>query len=228
MKTHEAALAQYRTEKTALKYYLVGRGFHRALKALGFIERLVDSWEQVNRKPKLRKDGVTPALSHQIRIALSVTQLKDLIDEERCIVAALLHDEQEDNHISTEELTAEFGEQTAEDVWCLTKKYRGMIKDMGVYLSDCAHNLAASIVKGVDRNNNLSTMIGVFTVEKMKAYAAEAKAEFLPMIKQASKLYPEQLQAYNAISQQMKLQLNFLEEFINTAINLQQDGVQTS
>ena len=197
---------QFRHEKTALKFYLIGRGYHRALKALGFIEKL--------NVGKTRKDNKTPALLHQIRIALAITQLKDLIDEERCLVAALLHDEQEDNGISTEELVAEFGQQAADDVWCLTKKYRGVNKELVAYIYQCSQNPAASIVKGCDRNNNLSTMFGVFTKAKMESYIAEAEELFLPMIKNASKLFPEQTQAYQAISQQMKQLIELMGQSI--------------
>lgn len=49
---------QFQREKTALKYFLIGRGFHLALKALGFVERY---------NVGLRKDGVTPSLHHEFR-----------------------------------------------------------------------------------------------------------------------------------------------------------------
>ena len=196
---------QFQREKTALKYFLIGRDYHVALKALGFVERY---------NVGLRKDGVTPSLHHEVQIALSVSQVKDVSREELCIVAALLHDVQEDYQIPSADIEREFGKEVADVVWKLTKKFAGTHKNKTDYINDIAMCEVASIVKGLDRVNNLHSMIGVFTVEKMTTYANEAEKVFLPMLKKAGKLFPEQQSAYHAISQQMKQAIIFTRAYV--------------
>lgn len=196
---------QFQREKTALKYFLIGRGYHLALKALGFVERY---------NVGLRKDGVTPSLHHEVQIALSVSQVKDVSKEEICIVAALLHDVQEDHQIPSADIEREFGKEVADVVWKLTKKFAGAHKNKTDYINDIAMCEVASIVKGLDRVNNLHSMIGVFTLEKMTTYANEAEKVFLPMLKKAGKLFPEQQSAYHAISQQMKQAIIFTRAYV--------------
>ena len=196
---------QFQREKTALKYFLIGRGYHLALKALGFVERY---------NVGLRKDGKTPGLHHEVQIALSVSQVKDVSEEELCIVVSLLHDVQEDHQIPSEDIEREFGKVVREAVWKLTKKYAGTIKNKKDYIEAIALCPIASIVKGLDRVNNLQSMIEVFTIEKITDYTNEADNIFLPMLKKAGKLFPEQQAAYHAISQQMKHAIAFARAYV--------------
>jgi len=216
---HKYAL-QYEREKTALKFYCLGKGYHDAIKALGFIERLEF---RIPPEERFRKDKLTPSLHHQIRVALAITQLPDLTPEveERCIVNSLLHDCQEDHSISTEEIRVIFGERAADSNWRLTKKFAGENKDKDVYIRDIALDLVAALCKGTDRNDNLSTMIDVFTIDKMEQYATEAEDLFLPMLKAASKLFPEFTQAFQVISQKMKLQIGFTRKYVKMARDLE-------
>ena len=197
---------QFQREKTGLKYFLIGRGYHLALKALGFVERY---------NVGLRKDGVTPSLHHEVQIALSVSQVKDVSREELCIVASLLHDVQEDHQIPSEDIEREFGKEVRDIVWKLTKKFSGQHKNKTDYIDEIALCDVCSIVKGLDRVNNLHSMIGVFSLEKMADYAKEAETVFLPMLKKAGKLFPEQQSAYHAISQQMKQAISFTRSYLS-------------
>lgn len=201
---------QFQREKTALKYFLIGRGYHRALKALGFVERY---------HVGLRKDGKTPELHHQIQIALSVSQEKDLLNEELCIVVALLHDVQEDYTIPSEIIEREFGRDVRDVVWKLTKKFAGETRNKKEVIDAIASDPVASIVKGLDRNNNLNSMVNAFTIQKMEAYAEEATTVFLPMLKRAGKLFPEQQAAYHSISEAMKQAIRFTKAYIKLSNN---------
>lgn len=196
---------QFQREKTGLKYFLIGRQYYGALRALGYVERY---------NVGFRKDGVTPSLHHEIQIALSVTQLKDVALEERCLIAALLHDVQEDHQIPSEDIEKVFGVDTRNDVWGLTKKFAGVHKSKKEYIDVIASCCVLSIVKGLDRCNNLNSMIGVFTIQKMEEYAKEAETIFLPMLKKAGKLFPEQQAAYLTISQEMKRLIAFTYAYV--------------
>lgn len=207
---------QFQREKTALKYFLIGRGYHQALKALGFVERY---------NVGLRKDGVTPSLHHEVQIALSVSQVKDVSHEELCIVASLLHDVQENHQIPSEDIEREFGQEIRNIVWKLTKKFAGEHKNKKDYINGIAICPVASIVKGLDRVNNLHSMIGVFSLEKMAEYAYEASIVFLPMLKRAGKLFPEQQSAYHSISQQMKQAIAFANAYVKQGLSLHAEAV---
>lgn len=211
----QAHQLQFAKEKTALKYYLIGRGYDKALKALGFAERY---------HVGLRKDGKTPEFHHQIRIALAITQLKGILNEERCIILALLHDVQEDYQIPHETISMNFGVVIADKVWKLTKKFEGEIKNKLDYIEQIALDADCSIVKGLDRCDNLESMIGVFSVSKMEEYAHEAVTIFLKMLRKASKLFPEQHPAYQAIMQRMKTVIKFVESHV--AVLHENDKIQ--
>ena len=205
---------QFDHEKTVLKYFLLGKGYFEAIKALGYIEQ---TNERLPPEKRYRKDKVTPNLHHQIRVALSIIQLNGVIDEELCIICALLHDVQEDLHISKSEIEELFGRKVAEIVWRLTKKYINIVKNKEAYIHDMSECQVTSLVKGVDRLDNLSTMIGVFSLEKQLEYAEEAEKLFLPMIKKASKYFPSQIHAYTQISLTMKRQIEITRKYVSVA-----------
>lgn len=207
---------QFDHEKSVLKYYLIGKNYFTALKALGYIEQLN---ERLPPEKRFRKDKVTPNLHHQVRIALSITQLKGILDEETCITCALLHDVQEDLGISQSEIKDLFGAEVAEITWRLTKKYINMVKNKESYINEMCDCSVTSIVKGEDRLDNLFSMVGVFSLDKQLEYAEEAEKLFLPMIKKASKYFPSQIHAYAQISLQMKRQIEATRQYVKIAQN---------
>lgn len=87
---------------TSLKYYLIGKNFFTALKALQFAKKY--------HKGK-RKDGETPEFQNQLEICHYLITLKGLIDEENVIVSAILHDVMEDYDVPIEIMQKEFGEK---------------------------------------------------------------------------------------------------------------------
>ncbi len=181
----------YAKKKAALRYRLHGMGFFDALKALNLAESVHTG---------IRKDGVTPAFMHQIEIALYVlTLLPHLIHQERTIIAALLHDTPEDTSISHSEIREMFGWETYVDVEQLTKEYRGEKKTHEQYFGPLGESCVSSIVKGCDRINNLSTMAGVFSLQKQMNYVDETQQHFFKFLKEARRNYPEQELAYENI-----------------------------
>lgn len=196
----------------SLKYYLLGRKYFTALKALDFAKR---------HHKGMRKDGVTPELQHQVEIALFLTTLKDLQDEQLTLTCALLHDVVEDYDISVEEITSLFGKEVADHVWILSKEYRGEKVPPEQYFPAIGRNPIASLVKGADRINNVQSMHGVFTVDKQRAYVSEVKTYFLPMLKEAKYLFPEQSAAYFNIMHMLKSQV----ELVEAALELPADQV---
>jgi (p)ppGpp synthase/HD superfamily hydrolase len=184
--------------KIALHYYLLGRKYNTALKAFHFAAR---------HHAGLRRDKMTPEFQHQIEIALYVSTLKDVRDEERVITLALLHDLLEDySTVTMVFLASEFGHDIADECELLNKNG----KSYEVYFDRMAMSPSASIVKGADRIHNINSMVGVFSKEKQQKYCAEVEQYFLPMLKKARKTHPDQLQAYSNIEHMLRSQINLL------------------
>lgn len=193
--------------RIALYHWLLGKGWFNAAEIMQYAEEL---------HPDKRKDGITPEFSHQIWIANFIRTLP--IDEttmQNCICIAFLHDTSEDKDIGFEELQAKYGYTIADGVKRLTKKFRGIKKAGDAYFADILDDPYSCIVKGVDRLHNISTMVGVFSKEKILSYILETETYHLPMIKKARKLYPQ----YWAVFENLKLNLNTRIDLIKEIIN---------
>jgi (p)ppGpp synthase/HD superfamily hydrolase len=184
----------------ALRYYLLGADYIKALKAFDFARRIHTG---------TRKDGKTPEFQHQVEIALYLTTLKDVIDEERCIAAALLHDTLEDyDTVKREDIYSITDEKVADACVLLNKNG----KKPENYFGDISNDHIASLVKGSDRVHNVNSMKGVFSVEKQKEYIGEVEQWFLPMLKNARNRFPEQTRAYFNVEHMLRSQINFLKD----------------
>jgi (p)ppGpp synthase/HD superfamily hydrolase len=70
-----------------------------------------------------RRDGRTPYIAHPVRVALTVTCLFGVQDEE-ILAAALLHDTIEDTGVDYDDLLERFGRRVADIVAALSKDMR--------------------------------------------------------------------------------------------------------
>lgn len=201
----------YTKKKAALRYRLHGMGFFDALKALNLAESVHTG---------MRKDNVTPSFQHQIEIALYILTLPNIIWLERTLVAALLHDTPEDTHISHNEIKEMFGWETYVDVEMLTKEYRGEKKTPEAYFIPLSDSPVASIVKGCDRINNISTMAGVFSLQKQMEYVDETEEHFFSFLKKARRSYPEQELSYENIKFVLTNQLKLFKMAHKQGISL--------
>lgn len=183
----------FKKAASALRHTMLGLAvanpdWHRALLALEFNLSHHTGW---------RKDKVTPAAYHQISIANHcLTFMSDLIDPVRTIIAALTHDTPEDTPISHAEVRDNFGSDSEEDVELLTKKYRGVTKDKDAYHTAWADNFVTSVVKPVDRIDNIGSMGGVFMLAKQIDYCDESVNYFLPGLKHARTKFTRQHRIY--------------------------------
>jgi (p)ppGpp synthase/HD superfamily hydrolase len=189
----------------SLKFFLLGKGYHRALAAYGIAK---------NYHTGFRKDGITPEFQHQLEITLHITTLRDIIAEEDTLTSSLLHDTPEDYDMSYQAVLERFGFVVAESVWALTKKNKSMVKVTNEYYAEIAEDYIASIVKGCDRVHNLQSMSGVFSIEKQVSYIQETELHVLPMLKKAATLFPSQSLAYMNIRTTLKSQIKLLQAAI--------------
>lgn len=193
----QAKFLEFTKKKGILRGRLQGMAignpdWFRAIHALNFGE---------SHHPGFRKDKITPSYMHQVEMALyALTMLPHVMFPVRLIVAILLHDTPEDNvTVSHEDIKAKFGADSAEDIELLTKEYRGKKKNMDSYFQEMIYNAVSSVAKGIDRINNLSTMAGVFKLEKQIEYCDETESHFFKMLKGARKNFPEQDLVYENI-----------------------------
>ncbi len=192
--------------------WLLGREYYKAVEALEFAAKYHTG---------LRKDGVTPAIMHQVSIASYTKTLPGLKDPESTLIAAILHDILEDYNLPISDLEKRFESRIVEAVILLTKKYQGKKKETANYYADMSANSIASIVKGADRIHNQQTCSEVFTPQKQLEYIAECENYLLPMLKEAGNNFPEQELAYENIKHALKGQIELLRSAIDAKIQLE-------
>lgn len=190
-------------QKNALRYWLLGRGWFTALRAM-------DCAENLHRG--VRKDGKTPEFAHQVWIANFIRTLTPHLEKpEAAIAIGLLHDAGEDYDLTLESMTRDFGPDIAEPTWRLTKIRSGIKLPNEVYYAGLAEDPMASLVKGVDRTHNLGSMVGVFTHAKQVEQIEETRAYVLPMLKIARRRFPHQELAYENLKQILLSRISLIE-----------------
>lgn len=187
---------------TSMRYWLQGRKYYSALKAMEFARKIHCG---------LRKDGRTPEFDHQIRVAHYLRTLENgLLFPEICLCVSFLHDCPENYDISFREISEKFGDTVSIAVQKLTRKFKGEeIPDEIYYrgMKDCP---IASIVKGGDRIHNFQSMPGVFNRAKQLLYIKECEEFIIPMIKEARRIFPEQEGAYENAKHLLQSQIDLI------------------
>jgi (p)ppGpp synthase/HD superfamily hydrolase len=181
---------KYAKLEISLRYWLLGKGYYRALEAMEFAKSYHTGF---------RKDGVTPEFQHQLEIAHYARTLSGIIDMESLLCVIFLHDVPEDYGVAIALISARFGEHVGNAVWAMTKKFNGVERDENELFHTMARDPLASIAKGCDRDHNLKTMVGVFLPGKQISYCDFAEERIIPMLKEARRLFPQQELAYENI-----------------------------
>ena len=206
-RTAEQTILAFERHKIALRYFLIGAGWHTAGEALTYAEGIHTG---------TRKDGITPELAHQVAIASHLRTLAPHLGHqaEATLAVGLLHDVREDYGVADEEIRRRFGNDIADSVDSMTKEFRGVKRDEAELFARMGQDPRASVAKGVDRLNNLDTMHGVFSLTKMAEYVAETRELHLPMLKTARRNFPIQEGAYENIKLMMTTQVRLFDAII--------------
>ena len=163
------------SEFNYLKGLCKGLGLYNATKALSFI--------LCHHDGQMRNDG-SEYYVHPVKVASHLVSLNlysnDLHKLDVLICSALLHDILEDTDVTADELTKAFGEDITVVVQCLTKT--PSLTDEGYY-SGIQKNILASLIKISDRCNNVSTMAGVFSKDRLIKYIDETNTLVKPLIR---------------------------------------------
>lgn len=180
----------YTRQKMAIRYWLLGKGWTNAVKAMDFAEKLHTG---------TRKDG-QPEFSHQVSQAnYARTMCDSMLYPEETICVIFLHDTVEDYDVIEQQLTDLFGERVAKATMRISKVIKGVKKPNDIYYKDMSECPIVSGAKGCDRVHNLMTMVGGFKPEKQASYLDETMEFTVPMLKEARRIFPEQEPLYENI-----------------------------
>lgn len=161
---------------TYVKTYAGVKGLYQTSKVLPYAREL--------HKGQVRqgKDKV-PYIYHPLLIACHALALG--LDDDNIVSAALLHDVCEDCNIVVEELPV--NDITKEAISLLTKE-NGIDEEQ--YYQQISLNPIATMVKLLDRCNNVSGMATGFPKEKLVEYIKETERVVYPLLHKAKSEYP--------------------------------------
>ena len=162
---------------TYVKTYASLNGLTQTLKALPCARKLHEG--QVRKGTEQ-----IPYINHPLVVACHALSLG--LDNDDIIAAALLHDVCEDCGVTPEDLPV--GDGVREAVRLLT---RNSTKTEEEYFGSIGRNEAATIVKLLDRCNNVSGMAGCFSESKMVRYINETEKWVYPLLQLAKSEYPQ-------------------------------------
>lgn len=160
---------------TYIKTYASVKKLYQTSKVLPYAREL--------HKGQIRKGkDKVPYIYHPLLISCHALALG--LDDDNIISTALLHDVCEDCGVSCEELPV--NEETRTAVSLLTKTD----DDEENYFTQISQNAIATIVKLLDRCNNISSMAVGFSKEKMVEYIKETEKWFYPLLQKAKYEFP--------------------------------------
>lgn len=168
---------------TYVKTYATVKEMYQTVKVLPYVR------EKHSEQFRKGKDHV-PYINHPLLMACHALSLG--ITEDNVISAILLHDVSEDCNVPIEELPV--NEETKIAVRLVTKDFDALEKSEAAvrqYYDNIAENRIASIVKLVDRCNNISGMATAFSDEKMASYIQETEKYVYPLLDSTAEKYPE-------------------------------------
>lgn len=197
--------------KLSARYWLLGRAVddHEYYK-------VYDALEYMLEKHTGKRNGGDAESIHQLRIFHGLrTMHRHLTKPHVKYKAAFLHDTVEDKNVPISEIERLFGSEVADVVNLLSKSELGVERPKENYLPAIFANEHASVVKLGDRNDNISTMVGVFKPERLERYFIETRDQFLPSIKLSRRLFPEQEVVYENYKMQIQNQLNLIGYIVN-------------
>ena len=137
------------------------------------------------------------------------------IDDDNILAAILLHDVLEDTDTAQEDLPV--SDETKEIVQLLTFRTlpgKSWEESKAIYYDAIRQNPKACVIKIIDRCNNVSTMAGCFSREKIISYIEETETYIMPLITTLKNCYP----AYSNAAFLVKYQIIGLIESIKSLL----------
>lgn len=170
------------------------------VKAFALSENLTETYRALQymrerHEGQFRKQGKFTAtqvkyINHPLLMACQAHALG--IRDDALLAAILLHDVVEDTGVSSAQLP--FSDEVREIVELVTFSVpEGLSKQQAkkAYYTKIQGNGKACLLKVIDRCNNVSTMAGSFSREKLAAYIEETETFILPLLKVLKEQYPQ-------------------------------------
>ena len=196
----------YEKSRTAIRYWLLGKGWHVAHNALEM---------GMEHHTGVRKNG-NPEFSHQIFQAQFARTLPDLIYPEETLAVIFLHDIVEDCDVPIKDIYTAFGELVGVGVGLMSDiDTQGVDKPLESYYSTMVESPIASIAKGIDRMHNFQSMMSVFSDPKKSRYIEETREHLIPMLKSARKRYSQQEPAYQNVKHILLTQMELISGMLD-------------
>lgn len=167
---------------TYIKTYATAKQLYQTVKILPYARELHQG------QYRKGKDKV-PYIYHPLLIACHALALG--LDSDDMISTALLHDVCEDCDVAVEELPV--NQETKDAVSLLTKKKNESCdkeKMEEQYYLQISKNPIATMIKLLDRCNNVSGMAAAFSKEKMIKYIRETERWIYPLLQEAKDTLP--------------------------------------
>ena len=197
--------------RMAARFWLLGMANHDPR-----YFNVIDALEYCLLKHDGQRNGGDPEAIHQLRIFHGLRTMHNHITSPHIKYSGVfLHDVVEDKNVPITEIETLFGAEVADVVNLLSKEELGVKRDSQSYLPNVFNNEHASVLKLGDRNDNISTMVGVFKPVRLLRYYEETVTEFLPRIKEARRKFPRQEQVYENYKLQIQNQLKLIRHIIN-------------
>ena len=162
---------------TYIENFAIAKQMNQTIKALPFAREKHEGQYR-------RGIGKIPYIYHPLAVACHALALG--FENDSLIATALLHDVCEDCGVTAEELPV--NDETKQAVSLLTKNSNTALE---TYFYDISQNVTATIVKLLDRCNNVSGMSAGFDKEKLVRYIEETEKYFYPLLQYAEEKYPQ-------------------------------------
>lgn len=165
------------------------------------------------RKGLFRKEKMRiPYVIHPLHVAFHAFMMN--LDSDDLLATALLHDICEDCGYLPEELPVSERVQNAVRLLTFDKTMKHDKQAKIDYYKRIQENSIAVIIKLIDRCNNLSFMYSGFSKERMLEYIQETRELVIPMLKEATVIYPQYEKACILLKYQMDSIMDSIEELL--------------
>ncbi len=133
-----------------------------------------------------RRDDNVPYIIHPLAAGKTLILLG--VHNDPILAATIMHDVVENKRASMDEIKRIFGDDVAHLVDIQTKRDGEKPED---YYARVASEVGGILGKGADRLHNITNMVGVFELPRLKRYVYETEKYVLPMLKEARYVYIE-------------------------------------
>lgn len=188
-----------------LRGRLDGPGFEQSQKALAFACEAHDG---------LKRESGAPYIIHPVQMACDAIACKGATDE--IIATILLHDVSEEHKIPLSALPV--NEVVRRGVELMTiKKFQdeepSELKRR--YYNELLGSKEATVSKAFDRLNNLHSMEGVFSEERIAKNIRETHELLMPILKKAKFVFPEMSDMLHTVKAEIKRTIELMARYHN-------------